>query len=152
MLLYNLNILYEYILCINIMCLCSYMLTQIYILMSGIIWINLLAVFNFNIYLFTAVLGLSCGAWVSCPIACGILASLLGIEHVSPALEDGFLITGPPLKSQHLILNNCLQKMMSWKDTFFTSCITYCFSLVCLKTIHYFDDDDIKQCPFWKHK
>ena len=63
MLLYNLNVLYDYIICINNMCLCSYMLTQIYILMSGIISINLLAVFNFNIYLFMAVLGLSCGAW-----------------------------------------------------------------------------------------
>lgn len=43
------------------MSLCSYMLTQI--LMSGTISINLLAVFNFSIYLFMAVLGLSFGVW-----------------------------------------------------------------------------------------
>ena len=52
-----------------------------------------------------------CG--LSSLIACGILASLLGTEHVSPALENGFLINAPPPKSPYLILNNCLQKMMS---------------------------------------
>ena len=32
---------------------------------------------------------------VSCPAACGILVSQPGIERVSPALEGGFLTTGP---------------------------------------------------------
>ena len=35
----------------------------------------------------------------SCPVACGILVSGPGIEHSSPALEGGFLTTGPPGKS-----------------------------------------------------
>ena len=64
-------------------------------------------------------LGLSCGtralcygAWAlkclclvavafrcSCPEACGILAPEPGIKPVSPAMEGGFLTTGPPGKS-----------------------------------------------------
>ena len=35
----------------------------------------------------------------SCPVACGILVPQPGIEPVSPALEGGFLTTGPPGKS-----------------------------------------------------
>ena len=35
----------------------------------------------------------------SCPMACGILVPQLGIEPLSPALEGGFLTTGPPGKS-----------------------------------------------------
>ena len=37
---------------------------------------------------------------LSCPAACGILVSRPGIESRSPALEGGFLTTGPPGKSQ----------------------------------------------------
>ena len=47
-----------------------------------------------------------CGAFflavaqgLSCPSACGILIPRPGIEPVSPALEGGFLITGPSGKS-----------------------------------------------------
>ena len=36
---------------------------------------------------------------LSCPEACGILVPRPGIEPVSPALEGGFLTTGPPGKS-----------------------------------------------------
>ena len=36
----------------------------------------------------------ACG--LSCPMACGILVPQPGIEPVSPALEGGFLTTGPP--------------------------------------------------------
>ena len=49
----------------------------------------------------------SCGACVldlahglSCPVACGILVPRSVIEPASPALEGGFLTTGPPGKSQ----------------------------------------------------
>ena len=35
----------------------------------------------------------------SCPTACGILVPWLGISHVSPASQGGFLSTGPPWKS-----------------------------------------------------
>ena len=60
-----------------------------------------------------AVLGLSChmqalhcGAqaglvaiWgLSCPEACGVLVPWPGMEPMSPALEGGFLTTGPPVK------------------------------------------------------
>ena len=54
----------------------------------------------------------SCGMWalehvgsvvaahrLSCPTACGILVPPPGIEPASPALEGGFLTTGPPGKS-----------------------------------------------------
>ena len=36
---------------------------------------------------------------LSCPMACGILIPPLEIELASPALEGGFLTTGPPGKS-----------------------------------------------------
>ena len=36
---------------------------------------------------------------LSCPVACGILVPQLGIEPASPALEGGFLTTGPLGKS-----------------------------------------------------
>ena len=39
------------------------------------------------------------------PKACGILIPQPGIEPVSPALEGGFLTTGPPGKSLHS--NSC---------------------------------------------
>ena len=39
----------------------------------------------------------ACG--LSCPEACGILVPQAGIEPMSPALEGGFLTTGPPGKS-----------------------------------------------------
>ena len=35
----------------------------------------------------------------SCPQACGILVPQPGIEPVSPALQGGYLTTGPPGKS-----------------------------------------------------
>ena len=37
---------------------------------------------------------------ISCPTACGILASWPGIEPASPVLEGRFLTSGPPGKSQ----------------------------------------------------
>ena len=37
---------------------------------------------------------------LSCPVACGILVPQPGIDPTSPALEGGFLTTGPPGKSQ----------------------------------------------------
>ena len=36
---------------------------------------------------------------LDCPLACGILVPQPGIKPVSPALEGGFLTTGPPGKS-----------------------------------------------------
>ena len=39
---------------------------------------------------------------LSCPTACGILVPRPGIEPVSPALEGGFLPTGPPGKSLYV--------------------------------------------------
>ena len=40
--------------------------------------------------------------WLSCSSACGILVHLPGIEPWSPALQGGFLTTGPPGKSHQL--------------------------------------------------
>ena len=60
-----------------------------------------------------AVLGLGCGTQdfflcpagsldvvpgLNCPTACGILVPQPGIEPTSPALQGGFLTTGPPGK------------------------------------------------------
>ena len=36
---------------------------------------------------------------LSCPMVCGVLVPRPGIEPVSPALEGGFLTTGPPRKA-----------------------------------------------------
>ena len=44
---------------------------------------------------------------LSCPGACGILVSRLGIEPASPALEGGLFTTGPPGKS--LVLDILIQ-------------------------------------------
>ena len=41
---------------------------------------------------------------LSCPAACGILVPRPGIKPASPALEGGFLTTGPPGKSQIFIV------------------------------------------------
>ena len=61
--------------------------------------------------MFLAALGLGCGACgsvgtssamvcgLSCLEECGILATQSGSEPTSPALEGGFLTTGPPGKS-----------------------------------------------------
>ena len=40
---------------------------------------------------------------LSCPAACGILVPQPGIELASPALEGGFLSTGPPGKSHQIL-------------------------------------------------
>ena len=53
-----------------------------------------------------AALDLPCGVWaslvvalgLSCPSDVGILAPLPGMEPLPPALEGGFLTTGPPGK------------------------------------------------------
>ena len=42
--------------------------------------------------------------WLLGPEVCGILALWPGIEHASPALEDEFLTSGSPEKSQPLLL------------------------------------------------
>ena len=59
-------------------------------------------------WIFIAVHGLSLMVrWLSCPTAWGILVPQSQIKPVSPALEGGFLTTGPPGKSpdlQHLDL------------------------------------------------
>ena len=76
-------------------------------------WLFYLYLFVYK-YLFWGVLCLSphCSAQVSlvvvcgltCPTACGILVPQPGIEPMSPALEGGFLTTGPPGKSQNNVL------------------------------------------------
>ena len=40
---------------------------------------------------------------LSCPAACGILVPQPGIEPASPALQDKFLSTGWPGKSQNIL-------------------------------------------------
>ena len=54
-------------------------------------------------YLFLAVFGISCST--QCPRARGFLVPRPGIKHVFPALEGGFLITGPPGQSLDESLN-----------------------------------------------
>ena len=58
-----------------------------------------------------AVLVSSCGTHdlstmahrLSCPAECGILVPQPGIEPMSPALEGGFFMSGPPGKSQEFL-------------------------------------------------
>ena len=72
-------------------------------------------IFLKNYFYFFAASGLSCctqhlslrhvgsvvvARGLSCPVACGILVSRPGIKPASPALQDGFLTTGPPGKSR----------------------------------------------------
>ena len=54
-------------------------------------------------YLFLAMFGISCST--QCPRARGFLVPRPGIKHVFPALEGGFLITGPPGQSLDESLN-----------------------------------------------
>ena len=71
-------------------------------------------IFNFflkNILIINlAALNLSCGTHVvvagglSCSEACGILAPQPGIEPASPALQGGFLTTGPSGESPQFFL------------------------------------------------
>ena len=55
----------------------------------------------------------------SCPEACGILVPTAGIEPMSPALQGGFLNTGPPRKSQRWLIFNFLLPFC--KDNVFKS-------------------------------
>ena len=51
----------------------------------------------------------SCGHQLSCSLARGTLVPQLGIEPTSPALQSGFLTTGPAIKSlYHYSLNALL--------------------------------------------
>ena len=54
---------------------------------------------------FLTALALYCGSGLSFPTACGILVPQPGTEPSSPALEGGFLTTGPPGKSPYLSYN-----------------------------------------------
>ena len=65
-------------------------------------------------FIYLTVLGLSYGMGLvvaafrhSCSVACGILTPQLGIEPVSPALEGGFLTTGPPGESLDPSFESC---------------------------------------------
>ena len=51
------------------------------------------------------------------PEACGILASLSGIEPTPPALECAILATGPPGKSLTLLLSKGKLKIGGWTHT-----------------------------------
>ena len=51
------------------------------------------------------------------PEACGILASLPGIEPTPPALECAVLTTGPPGKSLMLLLSEKQLKIRGWTHT-----------------------------------
>ena len=85
---------------------------------------NVLLLLFWNICLFLAVWGLSCGlqtlpccvivvgSLLSCSglsysDSCGILVPPLGVEPVFPVMEGGFLTTGPPAKSL---------EMCCWRD------------------------------------
>ena len=52
---------------------------------------------------------------LSCPVACGILFPQPGIKSTSPALEGGFLITGPSGKSPKLLILFLILQMRKWR-------------------------------------
>ena len=89
---------------------------------------------------FLAVSSLSCGTWdlslrhtgtslpcagfslvvvrgLSCPVACGILVPRPEIKLASPELQDRFLTTRPPGKSQKYISNDNLANIQNPKHT-----------------------------------
>ena len=66
--------------------------------LSAGVWHRLWPLVFFFFYL--AVLGLSCDMWNPCYRARGILVPRPGIKLAYPALEGGFLTTGPPGRSQ----------------------------------------------------
>ena len=70
--------------------------------------------FHFSVFVCLAVLGLSCGMWLSCPAACGILVPRPGIELSSPALEGRLSTTGLPGKSPRLGQDQLLPSVQSW--------------------------------------
>ena len=87
-----------------------------------------------SMYLFLATSGLSCGVWtshlvVACGLSCseavlptrisGILVPWPGINPASPALEAGFLTTGPSGKSLEIYLAPSLS---SYLCSFFLGC------------------------------
>ena len=47
---------------------------------------------------------------LSCPIACGTVVPRPEIEPASPALENGFLSTGPPGKAHRLVLQEAVSQ------------------------------------------
>ena len=62
------------------------------------IWLHWVLFASCRIFFVCVVCRLSsCGTWVSCPVACGILVFCPGIESMSPVLEGRF--SGPPEKS-----------------------------------------------------
>ena len=62
---------------------------------------------------------------LSCPVACGILVPRPGIEPVSPALQDGFLTTGPPGKSLEIALMIPSPFRISLSISFFLSMLRF---------------------------
>ena len=72
--------------------------------------------FKKHLFIYLAVSGVSCGRWdlslwhadslvvahrLRCSTTCGILVHGSGVKPASPALQGGFLTTGPPQKTLH---------------------------------------------------
>ena len=83
---------------------------------------------------------------LSCSVARGILVPQTGMEPVSPALQRGFLITGPPGKSAE-----CLFHARKWH----ISSISVLPTILWVKYNHYFTDETNKRhrsehSQYWK--
>ena len=63
------------------------------------IWLNQIFAASWDLSL-QCMESLAVARGLSCFVACGILVPGPGVEPASPALQDGFLTTGPPGKSQ----------------------------------------------------
>ena len=75
------------------------------------IWLYEVLVVTHRVFIMALWLLSSCGmGWVA-PLACGILVPRPGVKPESPALEYGFLTTGPPGKSlkQYFFFNIILK-------------------------------------------
>ena len=64
---------------------------------------------------------------LSCPVAYGILVPRPGIEPVSPALEGGFLTTGPPGKSPIPVTLNGVKELSLSLNIFLILGFAYIF-------------------------
>ena len=74
------------------------------------------------------VCGLSSAAHrLRCPAACEILVPRLGIEPMSPALQGGFLTTGPPGKSLGYIFKKKKKLLLKAQNHYCTAPSVTCF-------------------------
>ena len=132
-------------------------------------------------FIYSAVLGLSCGVWAlccfsqvvtrglsscstwfTCSRACGILVPWPRIKPMSPALEGEFLPTGPPGRSLNIFYNKCVlpERNVKREATFKNSgqgdthlCLDHTWVFLRFHlTVEFWSTDQRTPCPGWSPK